>query len=95
MRRDMNYLKTKLGRIEGFADTDDFLQEIISGKDVKSDEPPATTSEATGDAEDDKAKVGELKSEAASSDKPLDKKEEDKAKAKDEEKDKKEEKKGT
>jgi hypothetical protein len=91
----MNYLKTKLGRIEGFANTDDFLEKIISGKDVESDEPPATTSEATGDTEEDKAKGGEQKSEAASSDRPSENKDEGKAKAKDEEKDKKEQKKGT
>jgi vacuolar protein sorting-associated protein 54 len=39
MNNDVDFLTTKLGKLEGFGDTGEYLQKIIKSKHVKTVEP--------------------------------------------------------
>lgn len=39
MSNDVDFLTTKLGKLEGFGDTGEYLQKIIKSKQVKTVEP--------------------------------------------------------
>ncbi|KUI71354.1 Vacuolar protein sorting-associated protein 54 [Cytospora mali] len=61
MLRDLETFKAKLGHIDGFGDTSDYLANIVKSKQVKSASPPP--SETKG--EDEKKEVGAEKGEEA------------------------------
>lgn len=58
MLNDIDLLSTKLGKVDGFGDTGDYLQKIIKSKQVKTEEAPA-------DKPSDEKKVEETSKPAA------------------------------
>lgn len=53
MLRDIGHFKTKLGHVDGFGDTGDFLIDIIKSKQVRSASPPPSgeTEEGSNEGE--------------------------------------------
>jgi vacuolar protein sorting-associated protein 54 len=56
MNNDIEFLTTKLGKIDGFGDTGEYLQKIIKSKQVKTVEP---ATEPTTEKKDDEPKENE------------------------------------
>ncbi|RGP77725.1 hypothetical protein FLONG3_4114 [Fusarium longipes] len=54
MNNDIEFLTTKLGKLDGFGDTGEYLQKIIKSKQVKAVEP---ATETTTEKKDDEPKV--------------------------------------
>ena len=40
MLNDVEFLATRLGKLDGFRDTAEYLEKIIKAKDVRNEEPP-------------------------------------------------------
>lgn len=65
MTNDVDFLKSRLARVEGFGDTGDYLNKIINAKEVKKaevkkaevkeEEPAPAASDAANEKEDEKA----------------------------------------
>lgn len=61
MINDVDFLKSRLGRVDGFGDTGDYLNKIIKAKEVKKaevkeEQPPAPAANGTAtEKEDEKA----------------------------------------
>ncbi|KAI1072345.1 hypothetical protein LB507_003191 [Fusarium sp. FIESC RH6] len=74
MNNDIEFLTTKLGKLDGFGDTGEYLQKIIKSKQVKTVEPAI---EPTSEKKDDESKENETgpSAEAAESTEPAEKKE--------------------
>lgn len=74
MNNDIEFLTTKLGKLDGFGDTGEYLQKIIKSKQVKTVEPAI---EPTSEKKDDESKENETgpSAEAAESTEPVEKKE--------------------
>ena len=74
MNNDIEFLTTKLGKLDGFGDTGEYLQKIIKSKQVKTVEPAI---EPTSETKDDESKESETSpsAEAAESTEPVEKKE--------------------
>ncbi|RFN54847.1 vacuolar protein sorting-associated protein 54 [Fusarium flagelliforme] len=74
MNNDIEFLTTKLGKLDGFGDTGEYLQKIIKSKQVKTVEP---ATEPTPEKKDDEPKENETapSAEAAESTEPAEKKE--------------------
>lgn len=51
MLRDVDLLSAKLGKVEGFGDTGDFLADLVKAKEVK-DETPTEADETPTEAEE-------------------------------------------
>ena len=74
MNNDIEFLTTKLGKLDGFRDTGEYLQKIIKSKQVKTAEP---VTEPTSEKKDEEPKENETASsaEATESTEPAEKKE--------------------
>jgi vacuolar protein sorting-associated protein 54 len=74
MNNDIEFLITKLGKLDGFGDTGEYLQRIIKSKQVKTVEP---ATEPTSEKKEDESKENETtpSAEAAESKEPAEKKE--------------------
>ncbi|KAH7188989.1 Vps54-like protein-domain-containing protein [Fusarium flagelliforme] len=74
MNNDIEFLTTKLGKLDGFGDTGEYLQKIVKSKQVKTVEP---ATEPTPEKKDDEPKENETapSAEAAESTEPAEKKE--------------------
>lgn len=60
MLNDIDFLKAKLGKVDGFGETAEFLAKIIKAKEVKKEAEPApaaTADTAKETSEDDKAEA--------------------------------------
>lgn len=68
MNNDIEFLTTKLGKLDGFGDTGEYLQRIIKSKQVKTVEVEPVTEPATekkDEVEEDKAGPAEEAAESA------------------------------
>lgn len=60
MLHDVEFLTTKLGKLDGFAETDQHLKKIINAKQVKAEEPAAVeTKKEEEEGEEEKTKEAE------------------------------------
>lgn len=85
MVRDIEHLSTRLGKVEGFGDLDEYLLKIVRGKDVKVADPPAAAPAPKedpegkeGEGEVEKADEGGTSPESKSEGDPVEKEEEEK-----------------
>ncbi|KAH7152245.1 Vps54-like protein-domain-containing protein [Dactylonectria estremocensis] len=67
MLNDIDFFATKLGKLDGFGDTGEFLQKIIRSKKVEVEQPPADT-DSTEPKDDGPAEEPEKKSEEPAKD---------------------------
>ncbi|KAM5342451.1 hypothetical protein ACJ41O_013417 [Fusarium nematophilum] len=58
MLHDVEFLTTKLGKLDGFGDTGEYLQKIIRSKQVKAEEPVADKAADEEEKKDEEAKDG-------------------------------------
>lgn len=59
MLRDLELFKTKLGHIDGFGDTCDYLTDIVKSKHVKSASPPPSETKGKDEKEEEATDKGD------------------------------------